>query len=1146
MNATPTNIGAADFLLGGPGNDVIYGETGNDAIYGNGQNDQLYGNSGSDWISGGAGNDGILGDDGLLLVARNGIAEPLYGLAATTQLVLGTGDGSADNLLAVVNVTGEINYTAIEQPFFVGAPDIVYGGLGNDFLHGGQGNDAMSGAEALPLYYDSGLDPLAVVARYYGTSNVLAYDQSSQLFGWFDPAHPFQKIMVAPGVDFLLNFVSATDFGATTPQPVVDDGRDVLFGDGGNDWLVGGTNSDVLFGGWGNDVLQADDNLDSTRVDIPVTTDSLCSLVGSYSSDSHTTSDLCHDLSHIQSSADSWHGPDVSTQIDDWAEQVTRAIGDAFTADQAATLIRLAQALKPSYDPLANNTVDPRGTGPSNADIAYGGAGHDILIANTASDRLIDWQRDVNAFYVPWEGDAGHTLITAGAPDDVTQFLFDLGLALGADPTRPEVASPPWGHGDPATYQNGEPFGELGLIQPSDENWYEHDQWGPHGWWPDDTNPSLHPEGAPDLGSLGVSVPLTPSAQPQLIDSLHVEVPHDGHLDEAAQALLHRIVVRGQLTTAETAALSSENAEALQDLLEAGLVAAAGDGYAATDATWLALGLANPPRIDGLDRHATTTESAGVTLTGTGDAGDTITVYAGTVALGATLVAADGTWQLTVYPPVGEQCLTATQTVNELPHVGLTSGQSDGVAITVLPDAPRISTVSTPGPATPTAPVTLTGTGDAGDTVALYDGGRWIAGTVVAADGTWTLTVSLAPGTHALAETQSTPCSGHHCDSLTSPVSGARTVTVYAPPSAPVINAPSPANVVASFTLSGRGTAGDTVNIYDAGSVLVGTATVAANGTWSLLLSLPLGPHTLRATQTDPVSTFTGAAGNSVSVTVYTTPPAPAIGSVSTPAATMSTTPVTVTGTGVAGDTITLFDGATVRGTAVVAVDGTWTLTIQLGVGVHTLTATQTVAPGVTGPAGAAVSVTVLPPPPAAPTLSAPALVPLAPLALGGHGVAGDTVTVYDGAAAIGTTTVAGNGSWSLTVSLALGAHSLAARQTDPVWNLTSVLGAAVTVTVVPTPPPPAIVSAVAGHAHGWATPVTVGGTGVAGETVTLYDGGTAIGTVTVAADGTWALTVYLGNGSHTFTATQALAAGPASDPSAAFTLQLGGHWFWW
>jgi Calx-beta domain/RTX calcium-binding nonapeptide repeat (4 copies) len=45
---------------------------------------------------------------------------------------------------------------------------------------------------------------------------------------------------------------------------VIDDGRDVLFGDVGHDWLVGGTNRDHLFGGYGNDLLQADDDLDTT------------------------------------------------------------------------------------------------------------------------------------------------------------------------------------------------------------------------------------------------------------------------------------------------------------------------------------------------------------------------------------------------------------------------------------------------------------------------------------------------------------------------------------------------------------------------------------------------------------------------------------------------------------------------------------------------------------------------------------------------------------------------------------------------------------------------------------------------------------------------------------------------------------------
>ena len=37
------------------------------------------------------------------------------------------------------------------------------------------------------------------------------------------------------------------------------DGNDIIFGDLGNDWLVGGTGRDIMFGGWGNDYLNADD-----------------------------------------------------------------------------------------------------------------------------------------------------------------------------------------------------------------------------------------------------------------------------------------------------------------------------------------------------------------------------------------------------------------------------------------------------------------------------------------------------------------------------------------------------------------------------------------------------------------------------------------------------------------------------------------------------------------------------------------------------------------------------------------------------------------------------------------------------------------------------------------------------------------------
>ena len=45
-----------------------------------------------------------------------------------------------------------------------------------------------------------------------------------------------------------------------TPTPAAT-ATTSIFGDLGNDWLVGGTGKDTLWGGWGNDLLNADDDL---------------------------------------------------------------------------------------------------------------------------------------------------------------------------------------------------------------------------------------------------------------------------------------------------------------------------------------------------------------------------------------------------------------------------------------------------------------------------------------------------------------------------------------------------------------------------------------------------------------------------------------------------------------------------------------------------------------------------------------------------------------------------------------------------------------------------------------------------------------------------------------------------------------------
>jgi Ca2+-binding RTX toxin-like protein len=237
-----SDIGAADLLHGESGDDSVYGTVGNDVLFGEGQDDDLFGGVGHDRIYAGSGEDGVLGDDGLILTSRNGLTEPLVGL---TTLNLEFNNTLPGPYIGVwLYITGRINKADKLLAWNQGGNDVIYGGLGDDFLHGGQGDDAMSGAEAQAAFYND----LAV-----SVTNPLAYDAVTRKFALYDANNPRTKI-----ANFLLNF-DATGAGGAK----IEDGKDRLFGDLGNDWLVGGTGKDRLFGGEGDDLHNADDNHDS-------------------------------------------------------------------------------------------------------------------------------------------------------------------------------------------------------------------------------------------------------------------------------------------------------------------------------------------------------------------------------------------------------------------------------------------------------------------------------------------------------------------------------------------------------------------------------------------------------------------------------------------------------------------------------------------------------------------------------------------------------------------------------------------------------------------------------------------------------------------------------------------------------------------
>ena len=446
LPGTNTNVGGGDFLYGDAGDDVIHGQAGADTIFGAGGNDLLYGEAGGDWISGGTGDDGVLGDDGLLLPSRNGYAEPLYGVAATTQLLTGTWWqlNAVDFSDEPLSIDGDraMRYIADLEPFCIGGNDIVYGGLGDDCAARRRGRRRDVGRRGAAALLRERPRPArrARVAR-----GVLHARQRARLrlvttlFRYYSQTDPFRKIMVAPEIDFLLNFISALTFDATTPQLIRDDGKDVLFGDVGNDWLVGGTNEDHLYGGYGDDLLQADDNLDSTRVDGTVTlrvaqgADRAVRAPRSPAA-SRTRRNLTKLLDTGRRGRANGDNARKLASIDKFQNQVRVQIDKLVNADQAATLARLVGALG-NYDPLANDTPDPRATPITMADFVFGGAGRDVLIANTASDQLFDWSHDFNTYVAAFTGKGEHVIVDN--PDAQTQqLLIDMALADGADQTR--------------------------------------------------------------------------------------------------------------------------------------------------------------------------------------------------------------------------------------------------------------------------------------------------------------------------------------------------------------------------------------------------------------------------------------------------------------------------------------------------------------------------------------------------------------------------------------------------------------------------------------------------------------------------------------------------------------------------------------
>ncbi|TAK78891.1 MAG: hypothetical protein EPO12_11675, partial [Aquabacterium sp.] len=227
--------GIGDILLGGEGNDIIYGSAdgsdadanfdddtrvgdhieggaGKDSIYAQGGADDIYGGDGDDYVDAGAGNDRVQAGSGADVVYGHLGNDLIYGFS-----ISGDGDDAARDVLY-----GEWGDDSIAGG---GGHDLIDGGYGNDYVIGGAGDD--------------------IIYTGYGLNNVAAGDGDDQVFGSDDGA---DNISGGAGADRIYGYAGndVIDGGA---------GADSIEGGAGDDQITGGAGSDVLVGGADNDII---------------------------------------------------------------------------------------------------------------------------------------------------------------------------------------------------------------------------------------------------------------------------------------------------------------------------------------------------------------------------------------------------------------------------------------------------------------------------------------------------------------------------------------------------------------------------------------------------------------------------------------------------------------------------------------------------------------------------------------------------------------------------------------------------------------------------------------------------------------------------------------------------------------------------
>ena len=300
----------------------------------------------------------------------------------------------------------------------------------------------------------------------------------------------------------------------------------------------------------------------------------------------------------------------------------------------------------------------------------------------------------------------------------------------------------------------------------------------------------------------------------------------------------------------------------------------------------------NMPKVNDV-----TDKSTGIT--GTAEAGSTITIKAGTNVIGTAVTKEDGTFLV----PIALQKAGTKLSVTAKDSAGNVSGTKKVIVKDITPpNMPVVNDVTDKSTG-------ITGTAEAGSTITIKAGTNVIGTAVTKEDGTFLVPIALQKAGTKLSVTAKDSAGN---------VSGTKKVIVkdITPPNMPIVN-----DVTDKSTgITGTAEAGSTITIK-AGTNVIGTAVTKEDGTFLVPIALQKAGTKLSVTAKDSAGNVSEA--KKVIVKDITPPNMPVVNDVTDKS-------TGITGTAEAGSTITIKAGTNVIGTAVTKENGTFLVPIAL------------------------------------------------------------------------------------------------------------------------------------------------------------------------------------------------------------------------